>query len=136
MEEFFTRSKANEGIQVPLWRPDGTKSEHWIRIRGLDSDIFREADAQSRRELMTIAAKDDLDERAADLALLKRRLTAHLVIAWSFDKECTVESVMAFFLEAPQIMDAIDNAAGKRSLFFASASSSSQPSLSTSSDST
>ena len=35
-----------------------------------------------------------------------------------------------------KIMDAIDNAAGKRSLFFASASSSSQPSLSTSSDST
>jgi hypothetical protein len=41
MDAFYTRQKANEGIQLPLFLPDGTKTDHWIRIRGIDSDAFR-----------------------------------------------------------------------------------------------
>ncbi len=136
MNEFFTRGTANEGIQVPLWRPDGTKSEHWVRIRGIDSDAFRQADAEARRDAIRIAQLDSQAERAAEIAKAKRRLTAHLVVAWSFDQPCTVDNVEAFFVEAPQIMDSIDVAASKRTLFFAAGSNSSQPSPSTSSSST
>lgn len=133
MQEFFTREKANEGIQVPLWRPDGTKSEHWIRIRGIDSDIFREADAMARREAVGIASVEDPAERSRQIAALKRRLSVSLVVDWSFPEECTKEAVEKFFIEAPQIMDAIDTASGKRALFFASESSNSQPLPSTAS---
>lgn len=136
MDEFFTREKANEGIQVPLWRPDGTKSEHWVRIVGIDSDVFRQADAEARRDAIRIAQLESGSERAMEIARSKRRLIAHLVVAWSFDQECTVENVEQFFVNAPQIMDAIDVAASKRTLFFAARSSSSQPSQSTSSGST
>ncbi|ATS92234.1 hypothetical protein JTY56_gp28 [Xanthomonas phage Bosa] len=136
MNEFFTRGKANEGIQVPLWRPDGTKSEHWVRILGIDSDIFRQADAESRREAIKIAQLDSQAEKVEAIARTKRRLIASLVTAWSFPGECTTDAVEQFFIEAPQIMDAIDTAASKRSLFFAIGSSNSQPSPSTSSDST
>ena len=34
MDEFFTRGKANEGVQLPLYTPDGSKSEHWVRVLG------------------------------------------------------------------------------------------------------
>ena len=44
MDAFFTRGKANEGVQLPLYLPDGSKSEHWVRILGVDSDIFRAAE--------------------------------------------------------------------------------------------
>jgi len=136
MDAFFTRGKANEGVQLPLYLPDGTKSEHWVRILGVDSDAFRLADAESRRDAFRIAAIEDLRERSLAIADSKRNLVAALVVAWSFDRPCNRETVSEFFREAPQIMDAIDMAASKRSLFFAARSSSSQPSQSTSSDST
>lgn len=136
MGEFFTRNKANEGLQLPLYRPDGSKSEHWVRVLGIDSDAFRRADAEARRDAFRIAQIEDLTERSQAIADSKRRLVAALVVDWSFDRPCNVETVAEFFREAPQIMDAIDMASSKRALFFANRSSGSQPSPSTSSAST
>lgn len=124
MDAFFTRQKANEGLQLPLYLPNGTKSEHWVRILGVDSDAFREAEAESKRDAFRVAALEDPRERAEAIQSGKRRLLAVLVVAWSFDKPCTRENVEAFFREAPQIMDAIDTAAGRRALFFGPRSSS------------
>lgn len=123
MESFFTREKANSGVEVPLYRPDGTKSEHSIRIRGVDSDVFRAAEAEARRKGMDIAMVSDQEERAKAIQEAKLRLVASLVISWSFEKECTLDNVMEFFRNAPQIADAVDQVASKRSLFFAKGSS-------------
>lgn len=136
MNAFFTRGVANEGLQLPLYLPNGEKSEHWVRVLGVDSDAFRAAEAESKRDAFRIAAIESRDERASEIAKSKRGLIASLVVAWSFDQPCTRENVEAFFMEAPQIMDAIDMAASKRALFFVGRSSSSQPSPSTSSGST
>lgn len=136
MEAFFTREKANEGVEVPLYLPSGEKSDHWIRIRGVDSDHFRLAEADSRRQAMNIATIDDTLERAKAVADAKLALIAELVISWSFEKECTLENVKEFFRQAPQIADAVDQVASKRALFFGRGSSNSQSSLSQSSDST
>lgn len=136
MEAFFTRERANEGVEVPLYTPDGTKSQHWIRIRGVDSDAFREAEANSKREAFRVASIEDTVERAKAIQDAKLNLIAALVISWSFEKECTPENVKEFFRQAPQIADAVDQVASKRALFFAKRSSNSQSSLSQSSDST
>jgi hypothetical protein len=136
MDAFFTRGKANEGLQLPLYTPSGRKSEHWVRILGVDSDAFRAANAESQRDAFRIAQMEDKSERALAILESKRRLVASLVVAWSFDKPCTVDAVAEFFTQAPQIMDAIDLAASKRALFFANRSSGLQDSPSTSSAST
>lgn len=136
MNDFFTREKANEGIQLPLYLPNGLKSEHWVRIIGIDSDIFRAADIEARRDAVRIAQIDEPKAREEAIAKSKRDLIAVLVIDWSFPHPCTHEAVSDFFKEAPQIMDAIDQAASRRALFFANGSNSSQPSPSTSSSST
>jgi len=136
MNAFFTRGVANEGVQLPLYLPTGEKSEHWVRVLGVDSDAFRNAEAESRRDAFRIAQIEDLADRAKAIADSKRRLVASLVVAWSFDRPCNVDEVEAFFREAPQIMDAIDLAASKRALFFGAGSSSSRPTPSTSSSST
>lgn len=136
MEAFFTRERANEGVEVPLYTPDGTKSQHWIRIRGVDSDAFREAEANSKRDAFRVASIEDTVERAKAIQDAKLNLIAALVISWSFEKECTLENVKEFFRQAPQIADAVDQVASKRALFFGRGSSNSQSSLSQSSDST
>lgn len=125
MEAFFTRERANEGVEVPLYTPDGTKSQHWVRIRGVDSDAFREAEANSKREAFRVASIEDTVERAKAIQDAKLNLIAALVISWSFEKECTLENVKEFFRQAPQIADAVDQVASKRALFFAKRSSSS-----------
>lgn len=125
MEAFFTRERANEGIEIPLYLPDGTKTEHWLRIRGVDSDHFRLAEAESKRDAMRVAMIEDPLERAKAIADAKLNLIAALVISWSFEKECTLENVKEFFRQAPQIADAVDQVASKRALFFAKRSSSS-----------
>lgn len=123
MEAFYTRAKANEGIKLPLVLPTGERTEHWLQIRGIDSDIFRAAEAQASRRVLEIAAIEDKDEKAKAENDVKADLLASLVIAWSFDQECTIENVKAFFAEAPQIANMVDRAASQRSRFFVEKSS-------------
>lgn len=136
MESFFTRERANEGVQVPLYLPSGKKSDHWVRIRGVDSDLFRQAEANSKRAAIKIAAIEDEEERARAIADTKLELIASLVIGWSFEKECSLENIKEFLHQAPQIADAVDQVAGKRALFFGGRSSSSPATPKPSSDST
>ena len=125
MTQFFSRAKANEGIEFPLYLP-GTniKSEHFLRIRGMDSDEFRVAEGIGRRELGELSR---MEEPARSLKFLesKRRLIATLICGWSFEQECTLENAMAFLKEAPHIEDAINRVASERSLFFMKGSDSS-----------
>jgi len=129
-ELFHTRKVANEGIVVPLYNPrTGEKTEHWLRIRGRDSDEARRAELTIRRRIVE-RAKDAAAKDAATLKAVLReaednetlRGLAALVMAWSFDKPCTEEAVVEFLREAPQIADAVDEVASKRALFFASES--------------
>jgi hypothetical protein len=119
MQGFFTRERANEGVLLPLSQPDGSKTEHWIRIRGVDSDDFRRAEAAAKRKAVTdfgdITDKDRLQEQVFESM---RELVAHLVISWSFSIPCTLENVKKFLREAPQIAEEIDLLASRRRLFF------------------
>lgn len=115
---FFTRAKANEGIKLPLSLPDGSDTDHWIQIRGVDSDVFRAADSAARREaleMIDIVDKAELERRVNDGAL---RLLGSLVIAWSFPMECTIDNIVTFLREAPQIGEQINRIAARRSVFF------------------
>lgn len=123
MEKFFTRQTSNEGIKVPLYYPGTNEpSGEWIRVRGMESDVFRKAEHEAKRKAVAIASLPEEERDAAHLEL-KRALVASLVIDWSFEQECTLENVINFFREAPQIEDAINTIASKRHLFFVKESS-------------
>lgn len=122
LSDFFTREKANEGIEVPLYLPDGGESEHKLTIRGVDSDAFRQAETEAKRRALELAA-DGKEPEDGRLALL-----APLVAAWTFDEPCTPDNVRRLLKEAPQIADAVDRIAVRRSLFFAARPSNSKPS--------
>ena len=122
-EAFFTRPKANGGIDLPLSLPDGTPTEHKLRIRGIDSDVFRTEEAASRQRMLTALASKD--EKAFNQQEERVKLVSSLVISWTFEQECTPQNVQTFLRNAPQIMDAIDRYAANRRAFFRSSSNSS-----------
>ena len=127
MESFFTRENANEGIELPLLLPDGTKTEHWLRIRGVDADGFRKAEARSKRKMLEIAAEKDLDKRDAEVEDTRLAMLAALVIGWSFDNPCTEAEIKRLFREAPQIAEQVDRTAYDRARFFGNSSKGSSP---------
>ena len=136
MDQFHTRTRANEGIKLPLSLPDGTETEHFLTIRGVDSDVFREAEAEAKRNAMQVAVLEGDDQRKEAIADEKLNLVAVLVMGWSFDQECTLENIKAFLREAPQIADQIDQIAARRTLFFGKRLSNSPPSRKQNSGST
>lgn len=125
MQEFHTRKKANEGKKVPLYLPDGTPSEHWLKIKGIDSDDFRKAEAAGKRQAIEIAKIEDVEERANAVRDTELTCIAALIADWSFEEECTSEKVVEFLREAPQIADMVNRYAARRADFFASGSTNS-----------
>jgi hypothetical protein len=125
MKEFYTRQKSNDGVQLPLYRPDGTISEHWIRVRGIDSDNFRRAEAKAKRKAIELAQIESEQERAEQIRETELTCIAALVADWSFDKECVDENVVNFLREAPQIADMVNRFAARRTEYFGKKSGSS-----------
>jgi len=136
LTDFHTREVANEGIKLPLSLPDGKKTEHYLIIRGIDSDEFRRANIKQQRELMNLSQLSD-EEREHKLEHSQTELVASLVAGWSFVDEFNQENLINWLKNAPQIADMIDRIASQRGLFIKKkpVSSSSLPSSKSSSQS-
>jgi hypothetical protein len=130
MEQFFTRQRANDGVELPFTLPDGTSTKHSLRIRGVDSDVFRLAEAESQRRILEASHEfvNNKSKMAQTMADERTRVVASLIISWSFDRPLTTESAVAFLKEAPQIAEQIDQLATRRRLFFRLGSVNSSPS--------
>lgn len=117
MSAFLTRERANAGHKIPLHTPDGTLTDHWLVVRGVDSDEFTRTRNRHTRRVAEIAA---LPEEEREAAILDATLDLHaaLVGDWSFTMPCTVENVKAFLREAPQIAAEVDRLASNRTFFF------------------
>jgi len=126
MEQFYTRDKANEGLTLPLYLPNGQKTEDFLIILGVDSDAFRKVNIEEQRKVSTtmeIATKiEDEDERKAFIDKReqdsKNTVLAALIKDWSFTQDCTTEEKIKFLENAPQIADAINTFAADRKRFF------------------
>lgn len=117
MDAFKTRTQANLGQKIPLYTKEGELSEHWLIVRGIDSDEFRIAQSKQTRRIAEIAALPDA-EREAGIMNATLEMQASLVAAWSFDMDCTHENVKEFLQEAPQIASEVDKFATRRAFFF------------------
>ena len=118
MEEFYTRGRAEAGTKITLQTPEGVKTDHYLVVCGIDSDRFRQAEVEAKRKMLELAAEENEAKRAENLNSAKAELIASLVKDWSFEQECTRANVVAFLIEAPQIMEQIDRVTANRPLFF------------------
>ena len=125
MNQFYTRDKANEGIKLPLYTPEGVDTEEWLTILGVDSDEYHKNMTSTRRELLNIETDvKALPKEAQEDFLLEKmiqreqNLLAGLIKDWSFEQECTFENRVEFIKNAPQIAEQINVVAGNRKVFF------------------
>ena len=115
--DYETQSGAEEGVKVTLETPEGIKTEDWIRVRGFDSDTFQRHRIECERKTSLETMDPTADTPELQLAR-KRRLMAGLVMAWSFEDDCTLQAVEDWFSQAPQIMTVVETLATSRTLFF------------------
>lgn len=125
MEAFFTSEAASKGVRLPLQDAMGRETEHWLHIRGGDSEEFKLAEAAANREAVAISGIDDQGVRDKAVLEMSRKLCSMLVMDWSFPKPCTPENVAEFFKQAPQVQRAVDLSANRRTLFITADSTSS-----------
>lgn len=122
MEQFYTRPKANEGRRLPLYAPDGSKTEEWIQARHVWSDAFRMAEEAGLRgaQEQVLGLGDKPDPAALDAIKCDAKigLLASLIAGWSFPAECTPEAAAEFLRNAPQIAEKINRFAADSQGFF------------------
>jgi len=123
MKEFYTRKKANAGKKMNLVHPDGSPTDHWVRVLGVDSDVFRSAQSDHHRLTMEISERKESGEISSDEAEAEYNeswvgLLASAIVEWSFDGECDTDTKVEFLREAPQIATAVNIFIGNRKSFF------------------
>lgn len=124
--EFHTKDRANEGVEMPLYTPTGEKSDHWLKILGVDSDAYAKAESAMIRAQPAIKAEAKLletDEERVAFAdekqeYWKNKILASVIVDWSSDEPCTEENVIEFLTKAPQIAKAVDTFISDRRIFF------------------
>lgn len=126
-KEFSTLDEANEGKFLPLYHPKtGEKTEHWLKILGVDSDAYYRAETAMRRAMPGIeaeaktmkGAEEQLTLVAQEQKKWQRKVLAAVIVDWSLDKECNEANKIEFLTKAPQIAKAVDTFISDRRLFF------------------
>lgn len=106
MDIFMTGKHHDSPKRMPLYAPDGSKTEHYLDLVGEDSKLVR----RKKKELHTAIAKhakegefteDDNDKFTVELL-------ASAVVGWSFKKECTAENVCEFLMNSPSVKRSVD----------------------------
>lgn len=119
IEDFYTRSEANEGVEVKLKTKEGADSGEWLRVLNRDSDVFRIAQSKFNARVAKI---DFSDKTESEIAALQNTMTIELVStlvhSWSFDVECSSENVIKLLTEAPNILDMVERVGGSSELYF------------------
>ncbi len=115
--DFYTRKTANEGKKMFLMEPDGSISaEHFLLVRSVDSDNYREAKDRGFR--LVLDAAQNGEDRDAVIKKNTMDMYVSLIAGWSFDTPCTPEAIAEFLTESPNNTLRLDKFASDRKTFF------------------
>ena len=107
ISDFHTVKAHSKARKMPLFSPDGKKSEHYIMVLGRDSSQARAGMADGKRSALE---GGDVTE-AIDL------LHASMIDSWSFPEECSLENKLDLLKNAPSIGDSVDSFSCKHENF-------------------
>lgn len=106
-EDFYTRPQSDLGVKFPIEAPDGTQSSEWITVVGAESSLYEKAYRETMKA--TLTGSDSIEQ--SDILL------SNLVINWSFNTDCTNETVLKFLQNTPYIKAALDKFVVNRANF-------------------
>ncbi|EOY8363287.1 phage tail assembly chaperone [Salmonella enterica subsp. salamae] len=115
ISDFATRQRANQGEKMYLSLPDGTKTEEYLIVRGVDSDAYNQARSEASRRVFSL--KDD-DNPSPVVEENRLNLMTSLVVGWSLEEEFSEANLRELLKECPQIGDQINQFAANRVEFF------------------
>lgn len=106
MELFMTGKQHSEAKKLKLYAPDGTETEHYLMLIGIDSKVMR----RKKKDLFTEVASN-IKEKTFDADMQDKfslDLLSTAVTGWSFKEECTFDKVREFLDNSPSILEAVD----------------------------
>ena len=114
-KDFATKPKSNAGVKLTIPDTDG----QWVKVLGIDSDVFREASINIIRSTKDNHDDGELTEIQIDKRAEENRikLLTVCVVDWSFSEKCTDENIRLMIEDAPLIASFIDNEVGDRANF-------------------
>lgn len=116
--DFYTRDKANEGEKFFLPLPDGTLTEHYLIVRHIDSDSFRDTKSRIMRNA-ALSSKPVTDAEKAERAKsIHLDLLVAMIAGWSFETEFNEAVIREFLINCPSIADKIDGFGSDKANFF------------------
>ena len=126
LEKFATAKLSDEGVKIPLIDVEGNPTDHWIKIRGIDSAAFKSGQGEFRKNMLELHElesnnpKKDYSQRK-DKEMVK--LISSLVVSWSFKNddgtpyECNQANKIDVLNQAPVLVEEIDKASARRKNF-------------------
>lgn len=123
LSAFHTRDLANEGKKVPLYLPDGTKTEEYIVVRSRWSDQVQEANRVAAEKIKQFHLENPDDDLGDAIENGKQDVLVASVAGWSCEDEFTPEAVRELLIAAPQLASEIDKIGANDTRFFQNASS-------------
>jgi hypothetical protein len=126
LEAFATSELSEAGVIIPLMDVEGNPTEHWIKIKGVDSNAFRKAQSSFRKralELHELESNNPDRDYSKQIEKETNKLLASLVVDWSFKNddgtpyECSESNIVDVLEKAPVLANEIDAASAKRKNF-------------------
>jgi len=108
-QDFYTKTRASEGVRVEFVDPSG--SREWIRIRSVLSDEFKTATGAA----VTRSAMQGDESSRQKIRRLRAELTASLIAEWSLPSGIDPADLL---ITAPRLRRQIERIAENHSLHF------------------
>lgn len=119
LEDFYTRDKHETGAVCEIRYPDGSPSRLKIRVKGLDSDVYRRASKRHANQALDHIANRTIEKFNDEKETLQALVD--LTIGWNDEDEdvpaFTPEKCLELYREAPYVRDQVDGFIANRANF-------------------
>lgn len=119
--DLFIKEASDTGKPMDIRLPNGKIIESALTVLGADSNAFADEMATARRkEIELLEQKEKLSpiEYAKKQKAIREDMLSVLVTSWTFDEPFNRAAVNVLFINAPYVLEQVDNFASIRENFF------------------
>jgi len=121
--DLYTQQAANDGKEFNIPDPFGKPTGQKITLRHAQSNVGRAGRAivQAKVPELLGEVKDPLQRQLLQEEMVAEALS-YLVVSWTLDDECSLKAAKDLFINAPHLIDWVDEITSSGEHFFPKAS--------------